>query len=170
MDLNTILSKAERSPFQLWLLNFGLSRKVPFNAPHAIKIIEVRADSLKIKLPYKKSNLNHIKGIHACALATLCEYACGLALTRNFNSKEVRLIMRSLVIQYEKQAKEDVFCTFYLSEDYLESKIRIPLRESGEVFHVFDVEVRNKADELICTAKVEWQLKPWSNVRTKIEN
>ena len=77
-NLNGLLKRASKSPTYLKLLNYGLARKIPFNKPHGFKILEVGEEHITTFLPYKKSNLNHIRGLHACALATLSELTTGV--------------------------------------------------------------------------------------------
>ena len=36
---------------------------------------------------YRRRNFNHIRGIHACAIATIGEYAAGLMLMRQFTPR-----------------------------------------------------------------------------------
>ncbi|MCK5104546.1 MAG: DUF4442 domain-containing protein, partial [Cyclobacteriaceae bacterium] len=74
MDITKIVKKAQGSSIYLKILNIGLNRMVPFNKPHGFKVVEIGDYHLKTMVPYKKSNFNHIKGIHACALATLSEF------------------------------------------------------------------------------------------------
>ena len=78
MNLNALIQKSKNSKFYLWLLNFVLWKTVPFNSPHKFLITAIDAGNVSIKLPYIRKNKNHINGIHACALATVCEYATGL--------------------------------------------------------------------------------------------
>ena len=82
MKLNSILDKAKNSSFYLFLLNLVLRRIIPYNAPHLFKVEKVNEESLEVSIPFIKKNKNHINGIHACALATLCEYISGLSLAR----------------------------------------------------------------------------------------
>ena len=77
MQLGTLAKKAETSKFNLWLLNFVLLRKVPFNLPHKPKIISLANNEVTMCVTTRRKNLNHLKGIHACLLATLCEYVSG---------------------------------------------------------------------------------------------
>lgn len=72
--LNGLIEKARHSKFYLWVLNFFLLRTVPFNNPHKLKIQSIADDGITMYAANIKSNRNHIKGIHACLLATLCEY------------------------------------------------------------------------------------------------
>jgi hypothetical protein len=72
--LNVFVQKAKHSKFYLWVLNFVLLRMVPFNNPHKLKIQTIADDGITMFAANTKNNRNHIKGIHACLLATLCEY------------------------------------------------------------------------------------------------
>lgn len=81
--LFSLIEKAKHSKLYLKILNVMLARSIPFNKPHGFTIKEIYDDGFKISLPYKRKNLNHIKGIHACALATLAEYTSGLTLMLN---------------------------------------------------------------------------------------
>ena len=99
-DLEKLLSEAGASAFKRRIVNFVLARFIPFNQPHGFRISEVFDDGVKINLPYKRVNKNHINGIHACALATLSEYASGLTLARHLNRENVRLIMKDLKMTY----------------------------------------------------------------------
>ena len=76
-NIHNLMLKAESSPFKRRILQFVLSYAIPFNRPHGFKIKEVFTDGFHIVLPYWKINRNHIKGIHACGLATLSEFVSG---------------------------------------------------------------------------------------------
>lgn len=91
--LNRLVAKAEKSSFYLWVLNVIAGRFVPFNKPHTFSIKHITSNSIHIELPYKKVNLNHIKGIHACALATLCEYCTGTVLLLSLDPSMYRIIL-----------------------------------------------------------------------------
>ena len=60
LDPATILTKAKTSPFYRWVLNRALARMIPFNKPHGFEVVEVGDDYLRTRIPYKKSNFNHI--------------------------------------------------------------------------------------------------------------
>ena len=69
-----LIEKAKTSHLYLRFLNWGLYRMIPFNAPHGFEIAEITDWEVKTVLPYIRKNLNHINGIHACALATVSEF------------------------------------------------------------------------------------------------
>ena len=120
MNINRIIQKSKRSGFYRKILNFGLNRMVPFNKPHGFKIVEISDHHLKILIPYRKANFNHIKGIHACALATVSEFTTGFLLLSRLDPKKYRLIMQSLNMDYHYQAKMDSYGTFFISEEWLD--------------------------------------------------
>ncbi len=106
--LITQIEKARHSRFNLWIINRVLAKMVPFNAPHGFKIVAVGEDSLTTFAPYKKRNFNHVKGIHACGIATIAEFAAGMMLIREFNVTKYRTIMSKLETTYHYQAKKDL--------------------------------------------------------------
>ena len=85
MDIEKYIAAAKKSKFGMFKLNLGLHYVIPFNKPHGIKLIEISDDFVKTKIPYKRKNLNHIKGIHACGMATAAEFASGF-----FSSHKIR--------------------------------------------------------------------------------
>src|SRR6187402_2284113 len=107
MTLVEITEKAKHSGFYLWVLNFFFERMVPFNMPHKFRITYVSDNSVRSLLPYRRRNLNHVKGLHACALATLTEMTSGFMLAVKLDPAKYRLILRRLEIDYLYQGKMD---------------------------------------------------------------
>lgn len=164
--LLNLANKAKQNSFYLWLLNRVLYRVVPFNKPHKLKVLKIEDKGISILLPYAKVNLNHIKGIHACALATLCEYSCGLLLLLNLDPKKYRIILKEINMSYNYQGKTDVKVDFTLAEKLIQE---IKLRLSGEeaIFQEFEVNVFDINNNHICTGKTKWQIKSWEKVRSR---
>lgn len=168
MNLAHELDKAMKSRFSLWLFNRIMWNVVPFNKPHNIRIINIEVSSLSIELPYKRKNFNHIKGIHACALATLSEYITGLSLLRWLNTKDYRLIMKSIKMDYLYQAKQTVTAKFTLEKDSLMEKIEGGLSKNDSVVIPLSVKIYDLEKNNICIGNIEWQIKPWKKVKTKV--
>ena len=166
--LNTLVEKAKHSQFYLWVLNYFLLKTVPFNKSHKIKVESIREDELTICAANKRYNQNHIKGIHACLLATLCEYASGLSLLLHLSPKEYRIILKSIHMTYHYQAKSNVFVKFKFTKKKLESSILIPLQTEEALFKEFTVEVYDETNNHICTGLINWQIKAWKHVKMKI--
>lgn len=163
-----LIRKAETSPFYRLILNLLIGRLVPFNRPHHIKILALTPDEVTAGLPYRKTNLNHLKGIHACALANLCEFACGFQLMRSLGVKEYRLIMKEIKVDYHYQAKTMVTVRFSLGKQEIEDLIQHRLVKQDAVFVTFTTKAHDALFNLICTAHITWQIKPWSTVKTAV--
>jgi len=163
------VAKARHSAFQLWLLNMGLLRTVPFNKPHGLKVTRIGDDSLTITARNVRSNRNHIKGIHACLLATLCEYVSGLSLLLKLDPAAYRIILKNIHMTYHYQAKKDVSVTFSLPESDFARDVLQPLKQAEAIFKEFPVEVYDMEGNHICTGLINWQIKSWKHVRTKTD-
>lgn len=169
MDLfQKSVQKAEQSSFRLWLLNKALHYRIPFNKPHGIAITRITADGFEVSIPYKRRNYNHIRGVHACCLATASEYVCGLALLRKLGSEKYRLIMEKMEVRYKYQAKESVSAFFEVTDVFLQENVIGPLSQSDVVFVEFTTVIKNAQGQIISEADTRWQIKPWDKVRTKL--
>ncbi len=167
-QLNQYIDKAKTSTLWLWVLNNMLWWAIPFNKPHKLKIISISNENVVINMPYIRKNLNHIKGLHACGLATLCEYACGMQLINLVGAAKYRIIMSRLEMDYYYQAKTAVNVDFQLSKAWVDSEIIAVLEKEESVVKTFEVLVNDTAGNKICRATIHWQIKPWDKVRTKI--
>lgn len=167
MKLKEIVEKAYNSKFWLEILNYGLWFKIPFNKPHILRIVSLSENSITVKIPYIRKNLNHLRGIHACALATASEYACGFLLISRLSPDKYRLIMRSMHVDFIKQGKSELFVNFNLTENRIE-EIKQKLMETSQCLEILEVEVRDAQQNLISVAKLEWQLKDWRKIDNKL--
>jgi len=167
MDLLTISNKAKHSAFSLWMLNFFFERMVPFNLPHKFRITHIGDDNVKTLLPYRKRNLNHVKGLHACALATLTEMTSGFMLAVKLDPAKFRLILRRLEIDYMYQGKMDAVCEFTITPEWLKTNIHDPLLRADSVDIIADVKIFDIKGNQLTSGKAYWQVKDWAKVRTK---
>jgi len=168
MNIDKHINSAKGSSFGLCKLNMMLGWAIPFNKPHGIKIHAIKDYELSAIIPYKRKNFNHIKGIHACGLATCSEFASGFLLMTNLNFKKYRLIMEKIEMTYHYQAKSTSFAKIELSDDWFESKIFTPLKSSDKITITNSVNTYDKDNNHICTAIVTWQIKNWNKVKTKV--
>lgn len=166
--LQVLIQKAKHSGFYLWLLNRILLRTVPFNKPHRISVTKIGDGELTMQARNIKANRNHIAGIHACLLATLCEYVSGLSLLLHFSPKEYRIILKNIHMTYHYQAKTDVQVNFRINQEQIERDILAPLKTQEAVFREFPVEVYDQENNHICTGLINWQIKAWKNVKMKV--
>lgn len=169
-DVNTVLLKARTSAFYQWLLNWSLNKMIPFNQPHGIRVIESGDYHIKTLLPYKKRNFNHIRGLHACALATLSEFTTGFLLVSKLDSKKYRLIMQRLEMDYHYQGKVDATANFSATEQWLQEKVYDPLKTQDAIILVCEVKIHDAKGNHLTTGNVYWQIKDWQKVKTKVSS
>lgn len=164
MDLERYFIGAQHSASKRSILNRVLWAGIPFNGPHKLKITAISPESVKVLIPYKRKNLNHLKGLHACVLATGAEYASGLVLLQHLNPKEFRLIMKSMEVEYHYQGKMDAFVNYELPRTEVESQIIEKLKSENKVAFTCQIKVHDKEGNHLCTSHVHWQIKRWSAV------
>ena len=164
-SLNALVEKAKHSKFYLWVLNVMLLKTVRFNKPHQLRVLTIGNDEIIIGAANKSFNQNHIKGIHACLLATLCEYVSGLSLLLHLSPKEYRIILKNIHMTYHYQAKSNVHVVFKLTKEEVEQNVIAPLKTNEAVFREFKVDVYDLDKNHICTGLINWQIKAWKNVK-----
>jgi acyl-coenzyme A thioesterase PaaI-like protein len=167
MDLQALIRRARTSGLSRWWLNSLLHWKIPFNQPHGFRVEPLRDGGVKVHIPYWRINRNHIKGIHACCLATAAEYCSGLALLEHLDAKKYRLIMKSLHMDYHYQAKADAHAVFAPGGEEIAMQVIKPLKDSDAVLYVARVELHDTKANHLATGLITWQVKAWEKVRTK---
>jgi len=167
MDIEKLFRQAQKSSFKRWVLNFLLQRYIPFNRPHNLRIVQLNEQMVRVGIPYKTKNFNHIKGLHACVLATASEFSSGLLLLYKLGFKKYRIIMKSMDVQYHYQGKKQAFAQFELSNQVFKKTIQDPLEKEGEVYVSCLIETRDVDGNKLSTAETIWQIKSWEKVKTK---
>lgn len=165
---NALIEKAKTSKFYLKMLNFTLNRLIPFNRPHAFRVIEIDESKIKVSLPYKRVNLNHIKGLHACALATVSEFSTGLMLLNGLDTSKYRIILKNLQMAYHYQGKMDAIASYSLSQQWVQENIVVPLQEQDVTDVTCEVKVHDIEGNHLTTGHVQWQIKLWQKVKTPL--
>jgi acyl-coenzyme A thioesterase PaaI-like protein len=163
-----IIEKAKNSGFYRSLLNWSLDRMIPFNKPHDFKIVEIGDYHLKTRIPYGRKNFNHIRGLHACALATISEFTTGFLLASVLSTDKYRLIMKRLEMNYHYQGKMDAFAEFRISKEWLQQNIFEPLGKNDAVEINCEVKVYDVKGNHLTTGNVFWHVKNWEKVKTKV--
>lgn len=169
-DVNNILVKARTSSFYRMVLNWALDRMIPFNKPHGFRIIETGPDHLKTLIPYKKRNFNHIRGLHACALATISEFTTGFLLISKLDGKKYRLIMQRLEMDYHYQGKMDAIASFNAPDEWMQAHVYDPLKNNESTVIICEVKIHDTKGNHLTTGRVHWQIKDWQKVKTKVSS
>ncbi|MCX2742863.1 YiiD C-terminal domain-containing protein [Mangrovivirga sp. M17] len=166
LNQDQLFEKAKSSSLYRKILNSVLYKMVPFNKPHRFQIDKIDDDSITVKLPYIKRNFNHIKGVHACALATVSEFSSGALLLRKLGRK-YRIILQKLEMEYHYQGKSDCYATFSVDDNWLKENVFSPLESEEKIVVPCIVKTFDSDENLISTATIKWQIKSWDKVKTK---
>ncbi|HRN36757.1 MAG TPA: DUF4442 domain-containing protein [Flavobacteriales bacterium] len=168
MELQRLIEHSRSSALARWWLNAVLRRMIPFNRPHGFRVVPMPSGGIRVVVPARRTNRNHIKGIHACCLATAAELCSGLALMEHLDPKHIRIIMKSLAMEYHYQAKSGAYAEYAPSAEELETRVAGPLRAGQAVLHEAEVRVCDSQGKHVATGRITWQMKPWDKVRTRV--
>ncbi len=137
---------------------------IPFNKPHGIKFLSLTSYESEMLMKKKRSNLNHLGGMHACAIATVGEFCAGLMLCKNFEMTAFRVIMKKIEVEYSSQARKSIIAKSRVDAVLVEDlKKRIVLDGQTEVdlkTYIEDIDGKK-----IAVVTTQWQLKKWDEVR-----
>ncbi len=165
-----LIDKLMENPTKMNLMALDkiLRLGIPFNAPHGFAIRILSPDQVKVSLPNRKLNHNHIGGVHACAMATVGEYCAGLSLLSRFGISKYRLIMSELSVTYTWQGRTDLegICSPQVID---EVAIRASLDEGKTYSQPLETIIQEvKTGKEVARVKTTWQLKPWGTVKTQV--
>lgn len=166
--LQSLLAKARKSSFWLWVLNRALGRTVPFNRQHGFELAEIEENRIVTSARYRRSNFNHVRGIHACGIATIAEFSAGFLLMTKLDPNRYRLIMSRLEADFGYQAKENIFSESDICPERLRDEVVEPLKSQDIVSVTMESRVRDRSGNRIATILTTWQIKNWKKVQTKV--
>jgi len=167
--LDYLLGKAQGSPLHACFLNILLAKLIPFNKPHGIRVQSLTDSGVETLLPYRQQNVNHLQGLHACALVTAAEFASGIALVRWVGLSRYRLLMRELSAVYHKQGRADARAICECSVSWINEYVLTPLQSQEEIEVVLTPKLLAADGTPLCDVTVKWQIKHWVAVK-KVSN
>ncbi len=157
---------AHPTPLNLLALDRVLQVGIPFNAPHGFKIQRLGPDEVVVALPNRKLNQNHLGGVHACAMATVGEYAAGMSLLTAFGISRYRLILAELNVRYTYQGRMDLEATCSLGQ-IDKSLVESGLATESKFLQRLTTTIRDREGHAVAEVETVWQIKPWEQVKTR---
>ncbi|MBO75056.1 MAG: hypothetical protein CMD33_07270 [Flavobacteriales bacterium] len=154
---------------KVFWLNAVFKRILPFNAPHGIRVLSFNDNEVRVTLPDRRVNRNHLKGTHACAIATACEFCSGLAVLAQFDMKDYRLIMNRLEVDYLRRPSKGACVAKADISPNLREEVQELVDESadGAARFVMPSMLLDASGKEVARATVHWQVKPWTKVKYK---
>lgn len=154
---------------RVFWLNAVFKWIVPFNAPHGIRVLSFSNEEVRVNLPDSRVNWNHLKGTHACAMATACEFCSGLAVLAQFEMKDYRLIMNRLEVDYMRRpVKGDCVAKADISPNLREELQHLISKSADDAARfVIPSVLFDASGSEVARAQVHWHIKAWNDVKYK---
>ena len=134
---------------------------LPFNRPHRIGIVAVTPEQVEVALPDRRSNRNHLGGMHACAMATALEFGSGASVLLEVGMRNYRIIMSRLEVDYLDKPKGA--CTVRVERNTPDIlRLSDVLIKEGVARLTLQSALYDARGEHCAQATVHWHLKAWA--------
>jgi len=145
--IQKVWNRAKKLPGGKKLFSILIGKWVPYTGSLGLLVEELRPGYGKISIQDKRPLRNHLKSLHAMALANLGEASTGLPLVYSL-PPNTRCILVGFEIQYLKKARGKItgVSSFSPPEDHQEKEIEI---ESS---------LLNQDQEEVARAKARWRI------------
>ena len=127
-----------------------MGRFVPFLSTAGLRFETISHETVRVSLRNRRPVQNHIKGIHACAMALLAETATGFAVQMNIPDDKL-ILLKSMNIQYTKRAEGNMYAVAHVSEAMAE---RLQNEERGNF--IVPCEVGDESGEPPVMVEMVW--------------
>ena len=145
--LMTAWRRLSAKPGGRWLFSRLIARMVPYTGTMGALVTEFEPGRTIVLLRDRRRVRNHLRSIHAIALANLGELASGLAMTAALPAG-VRGIPVHIAIDYRRKARGLMTATGTAA----------PPAVNGEASADAIAEIRDEAGETVAVVTVRWQL------------
>lgn len=116
-NINRALRPLEKLPANLRISAVSLifGKVVPFVGTSGLRYEEITANRVVVSVRNRRRVQNHIKGVHAAAMALLAETATGFVVGVNLSDDKLPLI-KSLHVDYKRRTVGDMRAVATLSD------------------------------------------------------
>ncbi|KLT72209.1 hypothetical protein PL75_09375 [Neisseria arctica] len=131
-----------------------MGRFVPFLSTAGLRFEQLSRESVRVSIRNRRAVQNHIKGVHACAMALLAETATGFAVQMNVPDDKL-ILLKSMNIQYVKRSVGNMHAVARISD---EMAARLQTEERGNF--VVPCEVGDESGEPPVLVEMVWAWVP----------
>ena len=140
--------KLDGKPGGSWLFGRIIRFAIPYTGSIRPQVREVRPGYARVELEERRAVRNHLRSIHAIALANIGEFTGGLAMTATLPA-DVRSILLKLEVEFVKKARGVVTA---------ECHVKAPEVGDRAVDHVVRTIVRDASGDEVCRVVATWRI------------
>ncbi len=133
-------------------LSLAVGRVVPFVGTARLRIEELTEERVVASVPNRRRVQNHIKGVHAVAMALLAETASGFIVGMNLPDDKLPLI-KSLKVDFKKRTRGGMRVVATLTPEQRE---RLKTAERGDVLVEVHVTDESGTEPIQCQMLWAW--------------
>jgi acyl-coenzyme A thioesterase PaaI-like protein len=134
------------------LVSFMLGNVVPMVGTASLRFEEVSSARVVVSIRNRRKVRNHIKGVHAAAMALLAETATGFCVGMNLPDDKLPLI-KTLHVDYLKRAQGDMRAVASLRPEQIE---QILTQDKGEVTVPVSITDESGQEPIACSMVWAW--------------
>lgn len=152
MDPSRLLAtwrRLERRPGGKWLFSLLLGRFVRYSGSIAPRVRKLAPGQVEVTMRDRPAVRNHLRSVHAIALANLAEVSSGLALLAGLPA-EARAILVGLEVDYLRKGRGTLLC-----------RCEFPPVSSAEARDVVvESEITDRDGEIVARGRARWRIGP----------
>jgi len=133
-------------------LSLAVGKVVPYVGTSRLRIEELNRERVVASIRNRRRIQNHIKGVHACAMALLAETASGFAVGMNLPDDKLPLI-KSFKVDFKKRTKGDMRVVATLTPEQRE---RLKTEERGDLLVEVHVTDESGSEPILCQMLWAW--------------
>ncbi|TWU60808.1 hypothetical protein Poly51_10890 [Rubripirellula tenax] len=139
----------ETKPGGKFLFSLAVGRFVRYSGSIGARVEELRPGYVRLTLKDRKKVRNHLRSVHAIAIANLGELTTGLAVVSGL-PPNTRCILRRMEASYDKKAR-----------GLLTSTCRCDITSPSEnAEHTIQAEIRDESGDIVSVVSALWVIGP----------